>query len=51
MNIFKNLTDAAVMGPGLLVTLVSMLGVFMVLILFYLIIKLLMKLFPYKPEV
>ena len=35
---------------GLLVTLGGMLGVFTVLIVFFFIIKLLIKVFPYKPE-
>jgi|GEM_PF-1156560 len=35
---------------GLWVTLGGMLGVFIVLILFFFIIKLLIKIFPYKPE-
>jgi Na+-transporting methylmalonyl-CoA/oxaloacetate decarboxylase gamma subunit len=38
------------MGPGVLVTITGMLGVFAVLILFYLIILLLNRVFPYKPE-
>jgi hypothetical protein len=51
LNFIKNITDPNIMGPGLLVTLGGMLGVFIVLILFYLIIKLLIRLFPYKSEV
>ncbi len=35
---------------GLFVTIVGMLGVFIVLILFYLVIRGFSKLFPYKPE-
>ena len=50
MNLIKNLTNPDIMGPGLLVTLGGMLGVFAVLILFYLIIMLLTRLFPYKSE-
>jgi hypothetical protein len=50
-NFIKNITDPNIMRPGLLVTLGGMLGVFIVLILFYLIIKLLIRLFPYKSEV
>lgn len=44
-------TNGSRMGPGILVTIGGMLGVFIVLILFYLVIRLLTKLFPYKPEV
>ena len=51
LNFIKNITDPNIMGPGLLVTLGGMLGVFAVLILFYLIIRLLTWLFPFKPEV
>jgi Na+-transporting methylmalonyl-CoA/oxaloacetate decarboxylase gamma subunit len=35
---------------GLFVTLVGMAGVFIVLILFYLVIRVFSRLFPYKPE-
>lgn len=35
---------------GLIVTLAGMLGVFFVLIVFYLLIKLFAKISPYKPE-
>ncbi len=37
-------------GKGLFVTIIGMLGVFFVLIVFYLIIRLFTKIFPYKPE-
>lgn len=35
---------------GIVVTLGGMLGVFLVLIMFFFIIKLFMAIFPYKPE-
>lgn len=35
---------------GILVTIVGMIGVFTVLVIFYLIIKLFVKVFPYKAE-
>lgn len=38
------------MEKGLFVTLVGMTGVFIVLILFYFVIKGFSRLFPYKPE-
>ncbi len=50
MNDFFNSLLSTKMGPGVLVTITGMLGVFAVLILFYLIILLLNRVFPYKPE-
>ena len=38
------------MQNGLIVMLVGMLGVFLVLILFYVMIRILTKAFPYKPD-
>lgn len=47
---FDALINGSDVGKGLFVTLGGMLGVFIVLILFYLIIRLFSKLFPYRPE-
>jgi Na+-transporting methylmalonyl-CoA/oxaloacetate decarboxylase gamma subunit len=46
----KSLINGGNLGKGLFVTIGGMLGVFLVLILFYLMIRLMVKLFPYKPE-
>lgn len=46
----ETLINGSNMDKGLFVTLIGMLGVFFVLILFYLVIKGFSKLFPYKPE-
>ena len=42
--------NGSIIEKGLFVTVVGILGVFVVLILFYLVIRLFSKLFPYKPE-
>lgn len=47
---FERLINGTRIGPGIVVTIAGMAGVFLVLILFYLIIRLLTKLFPYNPE-
>jgi Na+-transporting methylmalonyl-CoA/oxaloacetate decarboxylase gamma subunit len=47
---FNALINGSDFGKGLFVTLVGMLGVFFVLIVFYLLIKLFSKVIPYKPE-
>ena len=49
-DFLQNLMNSGKMGHGIFVTIFGMLGVFFVLILFYLIIRLLTKIFPYKPE-
>jgi Na+-transporting methylmalonyl-CoA/oxaloacetate decarboxylase gamma subunit len=46
----ESLINGTVIEKGLFVTLVGMLGVFFVLILFYVVIRGFSKLFPYKPE-
>ncbi len=45
-----SLINGSDMQKGLFVSVVGILGVFLVLILFYLFIRLLNKLFPYKTE-
>ncbi len=47
---FDSLINGTVMEMGLFVTIVGMLGVFIVLILFYIVIKLFTVLFPHKSE-
>lgn len=47
---FNALINGSDFGKGIIVTLIGMLGVFFVLIVFYLIIKLFTKISPYKPE-
>lgn len=49
-KMFQNLINGTKMGQGIFVTIFGMLGVFLVLILFFFMIKLLTKLFPYKQE-
>jgi Na+-transporting methylmalonyl-CoA/oxaloacetate decarboxylase gamma subunit len=44
------LINGSTFQKGLLVTLVGMVGVFTVLVVFYLIIRLFIKVFPYKAE-
>ncbi len=46
----ENFMNGSNMEKGVLVMLGGMLGVFIVLIIFFFLIKLLVKLFPYKPE-
>lgn len=46
----QNLMNGSKMEQGIFVTIFGMFGVFLVLILFYFLIVLLGKLFPYKPE-
>lgn len=46
----ETLINGSNIDKGLFVTLVGMLGVFFVLILFYVIIRIFSKVFPYKPE-
>ncbi len=47
---FSALMNGSDFGKGIIVTLIGMLGVFFVLIVFYLLIRLFTKVFPYKPE-
>lgn len=47
---FDSLINGSNIGKGLFVTFGGMSGVFIVLIIFYFIIRLFTKLFPYKPE-
>ena len=46
----ESLMNGSNIEKGILVMLGGMLGVFIVLIIFYFLIKLLVGLFPYKPE-
>lgn len=46
----QSLINGTKIEQGIFVTIGGMLGVFLVLILFYFLIKLLTKLFPYKLE-
>lgn len=46
----ESLINGTLIEKGLFVTLVGMAGVFIVLILFYFVIRGFSKLFPYKPE-
>ncbi|MEN6316095.1 MAG: OadG family protein [Clostridiaceae bacterium] len=46
----ESLINGSNMEKGIVVTIFGMLGVFIVLILFYLMIRLLIKLLPYKKE-
>jgi len=46
----ESLINGSNMEKGIVVTIFGMLGVFIVLILFYLMIRLLIKLLPYKQE-
>jgi hypothetical protein len=46
----KFLINGSDFEKGLFVTLVSMVGVFVVLVVFYLVIRLFIKVFPYKAE-
>ncbi len=46
----ESLINGTKLQQGVLVMLGGMAGVFIVLILFYFLIKLLEKIFPYKPE-
>lgn len=47
---FNALMNGSDFGKAIIVTLIGMLGVFFVLIVFYLLIRLFTKVFPYKPE-
>ncbi len=47
---FESLINGSDLQKGLFVSVVGIMGVFLVLILFYLFIKVLSKMFPYKPE-
>lgn len=47
---FESLINGTNMEKGIVVTIFGLLGVFAVLILFYLMIRLLTKLLPYKQE-
>lgn len=47
---FDTLINGTDFGKGLFVTLIGMLGVFFVLIVFYLVIRIFSKVFPHKPE-
>lgn len=46
----ESLINGSNFEKGLLVTLVGMIGVFAVQVIFYLLIKLFVKVFPYKAE-
>ena len=46
----ENMMNGSNFEKGILVMLGGMLGVFIVLITFYFLIKLMVKVFPYKPE-
>jgi Na+-transporting methylmalonyl-CoA/oxaloacetate decarboxylase gamma subunit len=47
---FQQLIDGTPIEKGVFVMICGMLGVFLVLILFYLLIRLLTRIFPYKIE-
>jgi Oxaloacetate decarboxylase, gamma chain. len=49
-NFIQDLAKGTGFEKGLIVTIGGMLGVFIVLIIFYFMIKLFSRLFPYKPE-
>ena len=49
-DFIQNLAKGTGFEKGLIVTIGGMLGVFIVLILFYFLIRLMKRLFPYKPE-
>ena len=49
-DFIQNLVNGTTMEQGIFVTIFGMFGVFLVLILFYFIIRLLTKILPYKQE-
>jgi len=49
-SFLENLVNGSNIGKGIFVTIFGMLGVFIVLILFYFMIRLLTKVLPYKQE-
>ena len=49
-DFIEKMMNGSNIEKGILVMLGGMLGVFIVLIIFYFLVKLLMKVFPYKPE-
>lgn len=50
LKFLENLMNGNNFEKGILVMLAGMLGVFIVLIIFYFLIRLLVRLFPYKHE-
>lgn len=50
LDFITNLVNGTKMEKGIVVMFGGMLGVFLVLIVFYFLIKLITKLFPYKSE-
>lgn len=50
IGFIERLMNGSLIEKGILVMLGGMLGVFIVLIIFYFLIKLLIRVFPYKPD-